>query len=118
MLLWQYNNNNNDNNNNNSNNNNNNKNNNNNDVKIKFSKSKYFLLPALSWKQMGLPKKKEKKRNVFYFFIKIPNLNVYWNQNGKSMFPICIDHFGHQKRETKQQQINKQRSKKIQRKNK
>ena len=50
------------NNNNNSNNNNNNNINNNNDViikSIKNAKSKYFLLPGLSGKQMGLLKRKK-----------------------------------------------------------
>ena len=63
------------NNNNNSNNNNNNNNNNNVIIKsIKNAKSKYFLLPGLSQKQMGLLKR---KKNVSYFLIKIPNLNLY-----------------------------------------
>ena len=49
---------------------------------------------------MGLLKR---KKNVFYLLIKIPNLNLYQNQNSKSMFPDCIDRLGHQKRKTKQQ---------------
>ena len=57
---------------------------------------------------MGLLKKKEKK---IYFLIKIPNLNLYYNQNDKSMFPNCIDRFGRQKREAKQQQQKKTKKK-------
>ena len=44
---------------------------------IKNAKSKYFLLPDLSRKRMGLLKR---KKNVFYFLLKIPNLNLYLNQ--------------------------------------
>ena len=54
----------------------------------------------------------QKKKNVFYFLIEIPNLNLYQNQNGKSMFPNCIYCFGRQKGETKQQQINKNKARK------
>ena len=57
---------------------NNNNNNSSNDVIIKSiikAKSMYFLLlPDLSQKQMVLL---ERKTNVFYFLIKIPNLNLY-----------------------------------------
>ena len=42
-------------------------------------------------------KKKKEKFHSFFFLIKIPNLNLYWIQNGKSMFPNCIDHFGREK---------------------
>ena len=86
---------------------NNNDNNNSNDVivikSIKNAESKDFLLPDLSQKGMVLLKR---KKIVFYFLIKIPNLNLYWNQNGK-WFPNCIDRLGCQKRETKHQQTNK-----------
>ena len=47
-------------------------------------------------------KKKKKKKKSFYFLTKIPNLNIYQNQNGKSMFPNCIHRFGRQKKETTQ----------------
>ena len=57
---------------------------------------------------MGLLKRKK----VFYFLIKILNLNLYYNQNGKSMFPNCIDRLGRQKRETKQQHTNKEKPRK------
>ena len=52
------------------------------------------------------------KKKSFYFLIKIPNLNLYQNQNGKSVFPNCIDCFGRQKRETTQQQANKEKPRK------
>ena len=52
---------------------------------------------------MGFLKTKKKS----YLLIKIPNLNLYQNQNDRSMFPNCIDRFGRQKRETKQQQTGK-----------
>ena len=58
----------------------------------------------------GLAQKK--KESVFYFLIKFPNLNLYWNQNGKSMFPNCIDRFGREKRETKVQETNKEKPRK------
>ena len=38
------------------------------------------------------------KKKKLSFLIKIPNLNFYWNQNGKSIFPNYIDHFGRQKK--------------------
>ena len=50
-------------------------------------------------KEKKRKKKKEKKKKSFFFFfflIKIPNLNLYWIQKGKSMFPNCIDRFGPQ----------------------
>ena len=64
------------------NNNNNNNNNNSNDVimkLIKNAKSKYFLLPGLSRKRMGLLQKKKKKtrKSAFCFLIKVPNLFFY-----------------------------------------
>ena len=55
--------------------NNNNNNDNSNAVLIKstkYAKSKYFLLPDVPRKRMGLLKR---KKNVFYLLIKIPNLN-------------------------------------------
>ena len=61
----------------NNNNNNNNNNDNSNAVLIKstkYAKSKYFLLPDVPRKRMGLLKR---KKNVFYLLIKIPNLNLY-----------------------------------------
>ena len=54
----------------------------------------------------------QKNKKVFYFLIKIPNLNLYQNQTGKSMFPKCIGRFGRQKRETKSQQTNKEKPRK------
>ena len=50
-----------------------------------------------------------KKNIVFYFVIKIPNLNLYCNQNSNSMFPNFIDPLGCQKRETKPQQTNEEK---------
>ena len=44
---------------------------------IENPKSKYFFLPGLSRKQMGLLKRKKEMFNVFYFLIKIPNLSLY-----------------------------------------
>ena len=41
---------------------------------IKNAKSKYFLLPGMSRKRMVLLKR---KKNVFYFLIKVPNLSLY-----------------------------------------
>ena len=60
----------------------------------------FFIITWLITETNGLA---QKKKNVFYFLIKIPNVNLYWNKNGKSVFPKCIDRLGHQKRETKQQ---------------
>ena len=40
---------------------------------IKNTKSKYFLLPGLSRKRMGLFK--IKKNPIFYFLLKVPNLH-------------------------------------------
>ena len=43
---------------------------------IKNAKSKYFLLPGLSGKRMGLfkiKKQKTKGKTVFYFLVKVPN---------------------------------------------
>ena len=60
----------------------------------------------------SLKKKKRKRKKGFYFLIKIPNLNLYWNQNDKSIFPNCIDCFGGHKRETRQQQTNKEKPRK------
>ena len=53
---------------------------------------------------MGLleTRKKKKKKRKFYFLIKIPNLNLYLTQNGKSIFSNCIDRFGRQKKKKKQ----------------
>ena len=53
----------------------------------------------------------KKKKSVFFFLIKIPNPNLYQNQNDRSMFPNSIDRFGRPKRETKQQQTGKPRKK-------
>ena len=58
----------------------------------------------------GLAQKKKKKG--FYFLIKLSNVNIYENQKGKSMFPNWIDRFGRQKRETTQQQTNKEKPRK------
>ena len=55
-------------------------------------------------------KKTTKRKSVFYFLIKVPNLDLYWNQNGKSIFPNCIDCFGRKKRETKVQQTKKEKA--------
>ena len=54
----------------------------------------------------------KKKKKGFYLLIKLSNLNIYKNQNGKSMFPNWIDRFGRQKRETIQQQTNKEKPRK------
>ena len=57
----------------------------------------------------GLTQKKS-----FYLLIKIPTLNLYWNQNDKSMLPNCRDHFGHKK--NKKKQHNKKQTKKTKKK--
>ena len=45
---------------------------------IKNVKSKYFLLPGLSRKRMGLFKiNKKKGKTVLYFLVKVLNLNLY-----------------------------------------
>ena len=63
---------------------------------------------------MGLleTRKKKKKKRKFYFLIKIPNLNLYLTQNGKSIFSNCIDRFGRQKKKKKQNNTSKQKKNK------
>ena len=62
---------------------------------------------------MGLleTRKKKKKKRKFYFLIKIPNLNLYLTQNGKSNFSNFIDRFGLQKK--KRNKITPANKKKI-----
>ena len=62
---------------------------------IKNANSKYFLLPGLTRKQMGLLKRKK-------------------NENGKSMFPNSIGRLG---RKNKKQNNSKKKKKKKRRKN-
>ena len=69
---------------------------------IKNAKSKYFLLlPDLSQKRMGLLKK---KKNVSHFLITIKTVN--------QCFLTAYNVLVMKKRETKQQQTNKEKSKK------
>ena len=49
---------------------------------IKNTKTKYFLLPVSHGDKWACLKK-----NVFYFSIKISNLNLYYNENWQFIVP-------------------------------
>ena len=71
--------------NNNKNNSNNNNNDNDDDIMMKLiknTKTKYFLLPVSHGDKWACLKK-----NVFYFSIKISNLNLYYNENWQFIVP-------------------------------
>ena len=80
---------------------------------LKTLKVSIYLLPvkylSITWLVTETNGLHQRKKNFSYFFTKIPNLNLYENQNDKSIFRNCIDRFGPQKRETKQQQTNKEK---------